>query len=261
MPTSLSNQIIRRRHLGFSIVEIMVGIVISMLAVLVIMQVYTVFEGRKRTATGGSDAQTNGSVALYTMDRDVRLAGYGINLPQALGCKVNALYNDKESHLSPSTKPFTLTPVEVTDGAGGLPDTIRLLYSGKGKFSLPARVITDHPAEADNFFLNTTVGIEPNDLMIAFEPGKDCTLLQVTDIPSGNVQILHSNGKSPWDPPGGLNIFPPGGYSTNAMLFNLGSLIIHSYSLDAGNNLQLANYLSASDTDEILTLFPNIVNL
>jgi type IV pilus assembly protein PilW len=46
---------------GVGIIEIMVGILISMLMVLIIYQVYLVSEGQKRTITAGSDAQQNAS--------------------------------------------------------------------------------------------------------------------------------------------------------------------------------------------------------
>ena len=37
---------------GFSLVELMVGLVIGLMATLVIMQVFSTFEGQKRTTTG-----------------------------------------------------------------------------------------------------------------------------------------------------------------------------------------------------------------
>ena len=240
---------------GFSLVEIMVGMVISLLGVLIVLQVFAAFEGQKRTTTSGSDAQANGAIALYTVERDVRMAGYGFSIPDALGCKINRSFNGT------TLPPLSLAAVTITQGVGGLPDTIEILSSSKGSWSIPARVATDHPATATNFFLNTTLGMAVGDLLIAYEPGKDCTLLQVTGIPNGNVQILHQS-TSPWDPPGGQNIFPPSGYSANAaMLFNLGSMIDHVYSLDANSNLILSDYNSATNTSNVQSLLPDIVNL
>ncbi|MEW6513968.1 MAG: PilW family protein [Pseudomonadota bacterium] len=65
-------------HRGFTMIELLVGMLIAMLATIVIMQVYEAFEGQKRTTTGGADAQTNGSVALYNIQREVALGGYGL---------------------------------------------------------------------------------------------------------------------------------------------------------------------------------------
>lgn len=64
------------RQTGFTMVEIMVGLAIGMLATVVIMQVFSVFEGQKRTTTGTADAQTSGSIALYNIVRETQFAGY-----------------------------------------------------------------------------------------------------------------------------------------------------------------------------------------
>jgi len=239
---------------GFSLVEVMVGIVIAMLASLVMLQVFATFEERKRTTNSGSDAQTDGAFASYTIERDTRMAGYGLNMPELLGCRVNSSFNGTASS-------FTLAPITITNGAGGRPDAIRVVASSKKKWSVPARITTDHPPQATNMFLNTTQGIEPGDLIVAAQAGKDCTLMQVTNIPNGNVQI-HHHSTSPWNPPGGHNIFPkPDGYTAGAMLFNFGGFTDHTYSLDARGNLQLSDFRSSTNTFTIQPLVSGIVNL
>lgn len=65
---------------GFSLVELMVGLVIGLIATLVIMQTFSSFEGTKRSTTGIADAQTNGSIGLYMIQRELQFAGYGIPL-------------------------------------------------------------------------------------------------------------------------------------------------------------------------------------
>ena len=78
----------RRSSGGFSLMEIMVGIVIGMLAVIVIMQVFSLSEGRKRTTTGGSDSMTEGAIAMYALQRDLRQAGNGVAAMSLFGCNV-----------------------------------------------------------------------------------------------------------------------------------------------------------------------------
>lgn len=46
------------KQAGFSLIEVMVGLVVSLLVSLVIMQVFAVFEGQKRSTSGTADAQT-----------------------------------------------------------------------------------------------------------------------------------------------------------------------------------------------------------
>jgi type IV pilus assembly protein PilW len=69
-----------RVQAGFTIVELMVGLVIGLIASLVIMQTFSTFEGNKRSTTGISDAQTSGSIGLYMLQRELQFAGYGIPL-------------------------------------------------------------------------------------------------------------------------------------------------------------------------------------
>jgi type IV pilus assembly protein PilW len=71
---------------GFSLVEIMVGMVIGLLGIIVIMQVFSVFEGQKRSTTGGDDAQNGGVIALNGLQREVSQAGYGINSAKLIAC-------------------------------------------------------------------------------------------------------------------------------------------------------------------------------
>lgn len=77
-----------RRHTGFSLVEIMVGMVIGLLGIIVIMQMYAVFEKQKRTTTSGDEAQNSGAIALYRLQRDLQHSGYGISVVDLLGCDV-----------------------------------------------------------------------------------------------------------------------------------------------------------------------------
>ncbi len=248
------HQNIRRSNSGFSLVEIMIGIGLGLASLIIILQIFSVFEGQKRTTTSGADAQVNGGVALFSIERDVRMAGYGVNVPAAFGCTVNSSYNGINQPV------LSLMPVTIIKGINGLPDVVKILSSSKDNWSIPARIIVDHPAPASNVFLNTTLGIAVNDLMVAYEAGKDCTLLQVTGIPSGNVQIHHQN-TSPWNPPGGQNIFPAAGYSAGAMLLNLGALVIRTYSVNAQSDMLLSDFVSATNTSIVQTLAPNIVNL
>ena len=63
---------------GFTLVEILVGLTLGLIAIIVMYQVFAVFENQKRTTTTGSDAQTTGLISLYTMEREIRMAGHGI---------------------------------------------------------------------------------------------------------------------------------------------------------------------------------------
>ena len=71
---------------GFSLVEIMVGLVIGMFGLLIMMQVFALAEEQKRTTTSGGDANSTGAIALYGLQRDIRQAGYGNSDTKIMGC-------------------------------------------------------------------------------------------------------------------------------------------------------------------------------
>src|SRR5207245_9672546 len=73
---------------GFSMGDLMVAMVISLIGVIIIFQVFEASEGVRRTTTSGGDAQQNGAVALYLMERDLRNSGMGINDTIYAGCNV-----------------------------------------------------------------------------------------------------------------------------------------------------------------------------
>jgi type IV pilus assembly protein PilW len=68
----------RARQHGFSLIEIMVGIVIGMIAVLVIYQVFAAAEGLKRNTTSAGDAQQNGLLASFMLGVELANASNGV---------------------------------------------------------------------------------------------------------------------------------------------------------------------------------------
>lgn len=80
---------VRYVECGMSLIEVMVALVIGMFGVIIMMQVFGLFEAQRRTTTSGDDAISSGSIALYEMQRVVQQAGWGINTPMLLGCTVN----------------------------------------------------------------------------------------------------------------------------------------------------------------------------
>src|SRR5258708_25157290 len=67
-----------RRERGFSLIEIMVGVVIGMIAVLVIYQVFAAAEGLRRNTTSVGDAQQNGLLSSFMLNIEVANASNGI---------------------------------------------------------------------------------------------------------------------------------------------------------------------------------------
>jgi type IV pilus assembly protein PilW len=166
---------------GFSLVEIMVGLAIGLLVTLVVLQVFSVFEGQKRTTTGTSDAQTNGDVALYTIGRDLGMAGYGL-LPvtdSPLECTALNLN-------TPDTRVLSISPVTITDGGAGpgASDIITIRYgtsdSGGSYTKLTAPIGTSANINgAPTASVEDNQGCKTGDVAIVINGINSCTLYGV----------------------------------------------------------------------------------
>jgi type IV pilus assembly protein PilW len=118
---------------GFTLIEIMVGMVIGLLATIVIMQVFSVFEAQKRTTTGTADAQTNGSIALFDITRDLQIAGYPF-MPvenSAFECSTVTIDGTAGSNHS------SLSPVTITNGTS---DTVTIRYGDTANGGAPSTI-------------------------------------------------------------------------------------------------------------------------
>jgi len=256
------NEPARARHArGVTLVELLVAMVISLIAITAIFQVFSVFEGQKRTTMGGGEAQTNGALALFTLERDIRQAGFGINDVGFLGCKINAW-----DEWAGGGTAFTLilTPLMITQGVGsssgvaGAPDTVTVMYGSGELMPSPARINQNMPSASADYKVNNRFGFEEGNLIIAAEPGKDCTLAQVSTIPAlpgQNDNIVHNSGtytdprtgeqlSTRYNKPAGLGI----SYNVNAKLYNLGSLPNNNIYFVSNGQLMLQQLLSAAST-------------
>lgn len=166
---------------GIGLAEIMVALAIGMITILVIMQLMINFEGQKRTTTGSSDAQINGSIAMYSIQRQAQLAGYGLpiysDLNPALSCGLNTTI---DHDANPATDPIGIFPVVIEDGGGGASDGIRLRSSAKMMGAVPLKVTNVVGAEIS---MVNNFGCEVNDIALIAN-GESCMMSRVTTVPS-----------------------------------------------------------------------------
>lgn len=121
-------RVLRPRQRGFSLVELMVGVAVALVAVVVIMQVFQLSEGRRRTTTGGDDAQASGLIAATMLQRDLRQAGQGITHADLLGCALTLPSGRVVNNLSG----VTVNAADIPPGDANT-DTLRVTYgSGSG---------------------------------------------------------------------------------------------------------------------------------
>jgi len=162
----LTNRLPRSRQTGFSLVELMVGMAIGLLATIIVIQVMSVFDAQRRTTTGSADAQTNGGIALYSIQREMKVAGYPL-LPigdSALECTTLNLNTG-------ATGITGLTPVTITNGVAATgvnaSDRITIRYGGSqmgGVASQVTAAVTAGSPPAVN--VGNSLGCKANDIVL-----------------------------------------------------------------------------------------------
>lgn len=266
-----------RGHRGFSLVELLVAVLIGLVATLVITQTFQFFEGRKRATTGGADVLTNGAVALYLMERDLRQAGYGMTPNQTeyaagLGMlgqctTLKAYYEDAASgdvrtityavEASPPTMPV-FAPVEINPA--GIPagdtgsDVLMVTFTASN--AMEGKDLADSPlvgAGGGSPYMkikrqDQRVGFNVDDmaLLVPSGLGQTCEVVRITSVPTdassldrlGYVGCI--DGNACVDKPAGT-------YAAGSKVYNLGpraGWVSRIYAIRSGN-LTVCNYTTA----------------
>ena len=132
----------RARPRGMSLVELMVGLAIGLVAVIIVMQVFQVSEGSRRTTTGGDDAQIAGYLALGTLQEDLRQAGIGIAFRRLLGCNLTLPNGAVLNNLGP----VTINHADIPAGDSNT-DTLLVVY-GDANATPEGDLVPAQPATA-----------------------------------------------------------------------------------------------------------------
>lgn len=248
------------RQKGLSLVEIMVGLVIGLITVMVIGQVAAEFEGQKRTSTGGGDAQSNGAAALFLLERDIRMAGYGLmtsSSGQMCPLGINIYFNGTVLS-DPGANPADggiLAPVRVIDGGGDNADTIVMARADAPMGIMPTTIIKNMPNSSSEIRVNWGAGLQQGQLILvgARDGSKICTLMQLSQDPQPvqagtEFDMQHNPGQFPYNPPNPNNVF------TNAPTYGIGDILINLSSLNHQRYSVQCNQLTL--VDPIVTAAP-----
>lgn len=246
---------------GFTLVELMVGVVIGLLATVVIFQVFAVSESQKRTTTSGSDAEQNGAFAMHNLETNLRLAGNNITNSLPANVEGNPVPSQITGCRIPAAPPYTQAtlraiPVLITDGGGGAADTISVFTGNATALSSSVGLDGDALGGATIINVRSTVGFTPGDLVLVAESqaeslGKDCVLRAVTPIgvnPAPAPPAVVSAGK------GSITVTAttaalPSGYTKDGAIFNLGPAVTPT----ATNPSRLATAYSVYNNQLIAT--------
>ncbi len=239
-------QNIRSQH-GFSLIEILVGMAIGLIGIVLINQAQIVFEGYKRSTAGAGESQVNGALALYAIERDLRMAGAGISHSSAFNCTyLQWYYNGTYSQPPTASTLATLymPPVRIIQTAGA-PDQIYIFSSSATDRVMPGTLNQGASAFVNDLAVDNPYGYANNDF-IAIQTGNNCYMGRVVADPgtTGN-RLRHDNSTGSLYNPAAGGSFPA--ISSGALIFNLGSApTMRTYSI-SGNNLL------ATDAMDIVT--------
>jgi type IV pilus assembly protein PilW len=261
----------RGRSRGMSLVELLVAAAIGIIASLVIFQVFAVFEGQKRTTTSGGEAQTSGTLSLFTIERDLRHAGYGFNTPDLVGCTLQGWDQQTGMPLTPTP----LVPALITQGVGstpgvaGAPAPLRVAHGNGAALGAPVTILVGSLGVTDDFIriVNALYGFQPGDHVVIAEPGRPCTLAQVNLTPpaTGDNTRLNLQAGTYVNPSSGTTLptrynNPAGlgtAYTTNGKVYNIGPTpVIKNFTVQNGQLLS-----QAFGTGAAVPNFDNIVQL
>ena len=226
MKRTLQNAM-RRAQRGVSLIEVLVAVAIGMIGILIMTQAYLTSDEFNKATLGAGGAQTNGNIALFTLERETRMAGYGFNSAAALECgNINWHYSGNYSgNLGGGLPNIELAPVVITS-APNTPDQITIMYAtGEQR-------VTPGTLDKSELNIDGTSGFQDNDLilMVSRTPPVTCTMMQLTQVQTSASKLQHNPGVSaPYNPPGGGSLFPA--YVKNDSIFNLGNPIVRTYAI------------------------------
>jgi type IV pilus assembly protein PilW len=224
----------RNRARGFSLVEVMVALVIGMFGVLIMMQVLSVSEGQKRSTTGSNDAMNEGVMALYALQSDVRMSGYGITDTKILGCD---LVLRPGLTLTGGVAPVTIFPATPAAFPAYFPvpdantDGLLIFYgSGNGTpqgdpiLNVGNIVLTPSIFAANDWVIDAPTTVRPSPCIL--------NLNRVANVVSPAVNIS--------------NIFGTTALTKGDTLFNLGQTVRAMGYAVRGGNLTMCDYGDAA---------------
>lgn len=242
---------LHRRAAGFTLVELMVGMLIGLIGIVIMTHLYITNDRFKRSTAGSGTAQVNGAVALYTLERDIRMSGWGINhtgalecscpLPPQPGCSpVQYYYTDARMSFPPAGSAAgalparAAVPLVIFDNPVG-PDTITVLSSTANERLIPAALKEDTIAP-NHDYVAPLEGFQDGNLILVSQGGT-CVLRQISKVQSGSSTLEHRSG--PFDPAAS---FGPK-FNAGAAVFNLGTNPVWRTFSVANNRLQVEDVL------------------
>lgn len=260
-----SNSLVKKASTkGFSIIDLLVGVAIALLTMTVMVNSTILSDRQKKQTTSVSDVQTAGQIASYYLNRDMRMAGYGITQDGLQNCVVNAYNGNTGSNFS-----FSLMPIRITAGGGPLvSDSINIFYGDADITSTVSKLTAANNGTNANYRVDNRYGMSPGDLLVLYSPSvdsnsdgtPDCSMAETTGVPGTSGQtnvVIHNTGNysnpytgtntsAVYNKPAGIGISYPSG----TQVLNIGNApSSYTYTTNASNTLIRTNNLTGAQQD------------
>lgn len=196
-----------RRQLGFTLVELLVAVAISLILTLAITMMLVRYEGGRRTLTSTNDSSIGGAYVAYLLDRTLRSAGSGFTQGGRVNLGCQLLVSRDATTVLPSSAAFPapfasvpqtvrLAPVVAHAGAGADGSDVLMVQTGSsGLGEAPLRVLTGS-ATASELRVPATLGMRGGDLALVYQGGSDCLMQQLASGFAGGADQLMTFGGS-----------------------------------------------------------------
>jgi type IV pilus assembly protein PilW len=212
------------RHRGFTLIELMIALVIASITAVVVLNVLINYQTRKQTVSGSNDAAISGSLGVYAIERELRMAGAGYVSAVGMRCTrgMNLAYNS-----AAIVNGGQLMPVQIVDGGAG-PDQINIVRSDANLGVAPATIMSVMASPLADVVVDSNRGLSANDLLLAVssDSSQPCTLMQLTAAPtaSGSNWVLAHGSTSLYNPANPVATFTtPASYQPKDVVINLGN--------------------------------------
>ena len=252
----------RAKQHGMSLVEVLVAVAIGLIGILIITQAYLASDSFNRSTLGEGGAQTNGTVALFTVERDVRMSGYGIADSRAFGCGNIGYYVDPNysANFGGTLPNVSLAPVAITTTAGQ-PDQITVMYSS-GATRLAPVALTTAQVSGGGMVVDGTYGFFVGDLILGvnLSGAPNCSLRKVTAVTPASSKLNFNPGAAGEynPPPGGNGALPK--YAKDDLVFDLGQLRRRNFAI-VNNNLRATDSLLSDGSTTAFDVVDGIVDM
>lgn len=200
-------------HTGFGLIEVLIGMAIGLIAMVAIMQTMVVAESQRRSVTSGADSNTGSVIGSYLIERDLRMAGYGLTSVspsgalQVCGFGTVTLFNSARSANTVPTydgtdpaanvayvpfTPVSINPSGIPAGDAGT-DTLLVNYGGSDGNVSDRATITNPGGDAASLTVTSRIQFHKGDLVLVAAPtgGSTCEVAEITELPgSGQCSAI-----------------------------------------------------------------------